>query len=111
MDPSQSLEAYYQRRANEYDRVYAKPEQQADFAALRAWLAERVAGKAVLEVACGTGHWTAVRAGNATYIVATDINPASEAFGICRFQGPPSPRGVVRQWKPIAPAKRRPVWI
>ena len=33
--PDENLPAYYARRANEYERIYAKPERQADLAQLR----------------------------------------------------------------------------
>jgi demethylmenaquinone methyltransferase/2-methoxy-6-polyprenyl-1,4-benzoquinol methylase len=49
---------YYAARAAEYDRVYLKPERQADLRQIEAWLPVRFAGRSVLEVACGTGHWT-----------------------------------------------------
>ncbi|HEY6168738.1 MAG TPA: class I SAM-dependent methyltransferase, partial [Verrucomicrobiae bacterium] len=54
------LAEYYARRAGEYERIYAKPERQADLAALRARLAEAFRGRRVLEIACGTGYWTEV---------------------------------------------------
>ena len=74
MNSQQAIADYYQRRAAEYDRIYSKPEQQKDFNTLRSWLAQNVADKTVLEVACGTGYWTAVAASAAKSIVATDIN-------------------------------------
>ncbi len=58
-------EKYYRARAQEYDQVYEKPERQADLARLRAWLAPVLDGRRVLEVAAGTGYWTAVYAGRA----------------------------------------------
>src|SRR5882672_10040425 len=67
---------YYQARANEYESVYDKPERQDDLQRLRVWLAEEACGRSILEVACGTGYWTAVAASTASAIVATDCNPA-----------------------------------
>ena len=52
------LAAYYAQRAAEYERIYAKPERQADLAALRARFGKLFKGKRVLELACGTGYWT-----------------------------------------------------
>jgi demethylmenaquinone methyltransferase/2-methoxy-6-polyprenyl-1,4-benzoquinol methylase len=69
-----NLTNYYRQRAQEYDAIYAKPEQQKDFHHLRQWLEREVSGKRVLEVACGTSYWTAVAARAAEMIVATDIN-------------------------------------
>lgn len=51
------LHTYCARRAAEYERVYDKPERQADLAAMRRWLPPHFAGRRVLEVACGTGWW------------------------------------------------------
>jgi len=68
------LSAYYARRAAEYERIYAKPERQADLAALRARIGKIFAKKAVLELACGTGYWTEVIAGRARQLTALDVN-------------------------------------
>ena len=69
-----NLADYYARRAPEYERIYQKPERQADLRALREFVAKTFAGRDVLEVACGTGWWTEVFAGTARSVVATDIN-------------------------------------
>lgn len=68
-----NLSAYYAARASEYERVYAKPERQADLAQLRNVVAEYFAGCRVLEVACGTGYWTSYLASSARTVNATDI--------------------------------------
>lgn len=65
---------YYARRANEYERIYHKPERQADLAALKKLCAQSLAGQSVLEIACGTGYWTQPVSQTAKSIVATDIN-------------------------------------
>ena len=36
--PDASLGPYYAARAGEYDRIYAKPERQADLRAIEKWL-------------------------------------------------------------------------
>jgi demethylmenaquinone methyltransferase/2-methoxy-6-polyprenyl-1,4-benzoquinol methylase len=69
---SAELLDYYRRRAGEYEAIYAKPERQADLARLRAVIPARLAGRRVLEVACGTGYWTVLAARSAKAIVATD---------------------------------------
>jgi ubiquinone/menaquinone biosynthesis C-methylase UbiE len=66
---------YYAARAPEYDRIYAKPERQADLRSLEGWLAAQTAGKQVLEVACGTGYWTQCIAPQAARVVALDAAP------------------------------------
>jgi len=69
---SAELVDYYRRRAREYEAIYAKPERQADLAWLRSHVPQRLAGRRVLEVACGTGYWTVLAAASARSIVATD---------------------------------------
>ena len=68
------LADYYAKRAAEYERIYAKPERQADLAALRVRIGKMFAGKSVLELACGTGFWTEVIAESATQVTALDLN-------------------------------------
>lgn len=68
------LAAYYAQRASEYERIYAKPERQADLAALRARIGKIFKGKQVLELACGTGYWTEVIASKAAQVTAIDLN-------------------------------------
>lgn len=77
-----SLEAYYARRAAEYERIYAKPERQRDLAALRTRIAVLFAGRRVLEIACGTGYWTHMMAASAASITALDA--ADETLEIAR---------------------------
>lgn len=81
-------EEYYRARAAEYDRVYAKPERQADLAQLRAWLAGVLAGRRVLEIAAGTGWWTDVYADRAARVLATDVNAATLAVARARRDWP-----------------------
>lgn len=66
------MHAYYAERAPYYDAVYLKPERQADIAFLSRHLPERLAGRSLLEVACGTGYWTQHIAPACAEIVATD---------------------------------------
>lgn len=74
MQNNSSLIDYYAKRANEYERIYQKPERQADLAVLRKLCAESLAGQTILEIACGTGYWTQPVSQSAKSIVATDIN-------------------------------------
>jgi demethylmenaquinone methyltransferase/2-methoxy-6-polyprenyl-1,4-benzoquinol methylase len=70
------LREYYERRAPEYERIYQRPERQTDLACLRRAIAHRFAELNVLDVACGTGYWTACFAGHARSVVGVDANPA-----------------------------------
>src|SRR5204862_4071963 len=76
------LREYYARRAAEYEKIYAKPERQADLARLRVDLAEKFRDRSVLEVACGTGYWTPHIARLAERVDAYDIN--EETLAIAR---------------------------
>ncbi|GAB3833151.1 class I SAM-dependent methyltransferase [Kribbella italica] len=76
------LTEYYRRRAGEYDAVYAKPERQDDLRRLRSAVVELVDGLRVLEVAAGTGYWTAVMAPAARSVLATDL--AEETLAVAR---------------------------
>jgi SAM-dependent methyltransferase len=76
------LADYYAKRAAEYERIYAKPERQADLAALRTRIGKMFAGRRVLELACGTGYWTDVIAGSAAQVTALDLN--EEVLAVAR---------------------------
>jgi len=75
---------YYADRANEYERIYAKPERQEDLRRLRGFLEHTFAGAQVFEIACGTGYWTAVVGWSASSVVATDINQEVLAVARCK---------------------------
>lgn len=74
--------AYYAARAGEYERIYAKPERQAELDQLRSIIVDEFAGADVLEVACGTGYWTEVLARSAASVLATDAS--EEVLAIAR---------------------------
>ncbi len=71
------MQEYYARRAPEYEDIYSKPERQPELRLLREWVSSQVRGRRVLEVACGTGYWTAVAAASARSIAAYDINDST----------------------------------
>jgi SAM-dependent methyltransferase len=77
---AERMRDYYARRAAYYERVYLKPERQADLRAMEAWLGDAFAGRDVLEVACGTGWWTPHGARAAAAWLATDLNPETMAL-------------------------------
>jgi len=68
--------SYYAQRAEEYERIYAKPERQDDILRLKQLLGAMCAGQDVFEISCGTGYWTEVIAPAARSVVACDINEA-----------------------------------
>jgi SAM-dependent methyltransferase len=88
MSTGTSMIDYYQARAREYEAVYDKPERQSDLAELRSWLAEQTRERRILEVACGTGYWTAVAAATAQSIHATDFNPGPLEIARSKGLGP-----------------------
>ncbi len=82
--PASSLQEYYARRVAEYEEIYQKPERQASLAALKSRVCSLMAGRDVLELACGTGYWTRVMAPVCRSVVATDAVP--ETLGFARAQ-------------------------
>ena len=79
------LEKYYSKRAGEYEKVYDKPERQAELAWLRSHVEAFARGRRVLEVACGTGYWTAELARSAESVLATDVG--EEVLAVARARG------------------------
>ena len=69
-----ALKQYYAARAREYERIYYKPERQADLKRIEEMLPPLFAGRRVLEIACGTGYWTQLIARTAKHVVAVDAN-------------------------------------
>ncbi len=88
--PEPSLQAYYAARANEYERIYAKPERQADLRRLETIIPALFSGRTVLEIACGTGYWTQHLARSAKSVVATDLTP--ETLSVARSKDLPADR-------------------
>lgn len=84
----ESMRQYYAQRAQVYERVYYKPERQHDLRAMESALAVPFAGRHVLEVACGTGWWTAHGARLAASWLATDLNP--ETLTIAQHKAMPA---------------------
>ena len=80
------LLAYYAERAGEYEKVYDKPERQADLARLHEMIPAFFAGRDVLEVACGTGYWTRRIAPRARTVLATDLTV--ETMAVARAHQP-----------------------
>ncbi|MCC7457379.1 MAG: class I SAM-dependent methyltransferase [Nitrospira sp.] len=93
------MREYYAQRAAIYERVYHKPERQADLRAMQAWLAGLFVGRRVLEVACGTGWWTPHGARAATSWLATDVNPETIAIAQAKAMPPTVRFGVVDAYR------------
>lgn len=68
------LAAYYAKCVGTCEQAYDKPERQADLAILKEKVRDALRGHQVLELACGTGYWTAELAQSAASVLATDIN-------------------------------------
>lgn len=75
--PNHDLREYYDRRAREYEQIYERddPARQSELATIRTELRATLAGRRVLELACGTGYWTQACADVAKHVVAIDIAP------------------------------------
>lgn len=84
----ETIARYYAQRAAIYERVYHKPERQRDLRAMEAWLPAQFKGRRVLELACGTGWWTANGARDAASWLATDLNP--ETIAVARAKAMPA---------------------
>jgi SAM-dependent methyltransferase len=81
------MAVYYRKRAREYDALYECAAWRSDLAALKDWLLAHASGRTILEVAAGTGYWTAVAAPVAKAITATDINAETLAIAAERKLG------------------------
>jgi ubiquinone/menaquinone biosynthesis C-methylase UbiE len=75
MNDDQTIE-YYQKRAQEYEKIYFRdvPPRQAELKRLYELSRKVMAGKRVLDLACGTGFWTEFISEEAKLIVGVDIN-------------------------------------
>jgi predicted TPR repeat methyltransferase len=73
---NQDLIRYYKERAKDYEQIYTKPERQYDLISAEDILQDLFCDKNILEIACGTGYWTAKIAKTAKSIYASDVNEA-----------------------------------
>jgi len=91
------LREYYEQRAPEYEAIYQRddPVRRAEQRAIASAMRASLAGRTVLEIACGTGYWTAVIADVAARVVAIDISPSMLA--VARRRGLDSTRVEFRQ--------------
>jgi len=123
------MREYYAQRAQIYERVYHKPERQADLRAMEAALGAPFAGRRVLEVACGTGWWTPHGARAAAGWLATDVNPETlaiartkpmpacvrfatvDAYTLAGIEGQPFDGAFAGFWWSHVPLARLPGWL
>ena len=82
MSADPKLIDYYRQRATEYERIYSKPERQEDLAQMKKHLRWELGGRHILELACGTGYWTAAIADVVSSIHGLDAD--SEVLKIAR---------------------------
>jgi len=82
MSADAKLIDYYRQRASEYERIYQKPERQEDLARMKKHLRRELGGRHILELACGTGYWTAAIAEVVASIHGLDAN--AEVLKIAR---------------------------
>jgi len=81
------IEQYYNRRAKEYEEIYHRkdPIRQKELAEIATMMKDVLSNRCVLEIACGTGFWTAVTAEVAEKVVAIDIS--DEMLAIAKAKG------------------------
>lgn len=74
MQPAQDMVRYYAQRAAEYERIYALPERQGELRTLCEIVESTFVGRRVLDVACGTGYFSAWAARRAASLEGIDAN-------------------------------------
>jgi demethylmenaquinone methyltransferase/2-methoxy-6-polyprenyl-1,4-benzoquinol methylase len=74
MQPTQDMVRYYAQRATEYERIYALPERQRDLRTLCERVESTFVARRVLDVACGTGYFSAWAARRAASLDGIDTN-------------------------------------
>lgn len=85
MSEPTDMKAYYANRAKEYEKIYARPERQGDLLLLFQAIENACKGREVLDVACGTGYFTAHAARHARSVSGIDAN--EETLAIARAKG------------------------
>ena len=78
MESDETVE-YYRKRAPEYEQAYFRdnPARQKELASLYDVSKRTLAGRNVLDLACGTGFWTRIVSEKAASIVGIDINKST----------------------------------
>lgn len=84
------MNRYYEARAPWHDQYMShksNQEMEQRLSPLIEIVEDLVAGKRVLEIACGTGNWTEVLAKRAASVVAVDISPTALALAREKLSG------------------------
>lgn len=70
------LQDYYNRRAQEYEEIYHRPDpvRQKEIAQIGEAMKDVLSNRCVFEIACGTGFWTVIASEVAEHILAIDIS-------------------------------------
>jgi demethylmenaquinone methyltransferase/2-methoxy-6-polyprenyl-1,4-benzoquinol methylase len=71
---AEAMRSYYSQRAPQYEEIYQRPERQGNLTAIKDRLSCTFAGQSVLDVACGTGYFSAVMAPVARQLTGIDIS-------------------------------------
>lgn len=81
------MKAYYSKRAQEYEKIYHRedPVRQGEQKRIVEQISTLFEGRSVLEVACGTGYWTAYLDRVADHVVGVDAS--EEVLQIARSKG------------------------
>jgi ubiquinone/menaquinone biosynthesis C-methylase UbiE len=74
MEKTRDMVQYYAERAREYELIYERPERQADLARFKSAIEETFAHRRVLDIACGTGYFSACAARRARSLHGVDAN-------------------------------------
>ena len=71
-----TLRGYYDKRAQEHEKVYTKrdPVWRKELEVIAAAMTEALRGRRVLEIACGTGFWTEIVGRVANHVIAIDVS-------------------------------------
>lgn len=74
MEAAADMVQYYAERAREYEQIYQRPERQADLVRFKSAIEEAFVARRVLDIACGTGYFSAIAARRACALEGIDAN-------------------------------------
>jgi ubiquinone/menaquinone biosynthesis C-methylase UbiE len=74
MEAARDMVQYYAERAREYEQIYERPERQADLIRFKSAIEATFAQRRVLDIACGTGYFSACAARRARWLDGVDAN-------------------------------------
>lgn len=75
MDRNDNIKSYYSLRSEDYDTLYERPDRLVDLAGMLSVVREKLQGRRILEIACGTGYWTELLADCVESIQCIDTSP------------------------------------